>query len=133
MSIGFALPFSKSTGSLGFFESTDEETEAVKQNLKSLLLTNWGERVIHYQFGCNLKQFLFENLSSDELKSQIADRIISQVDQWLPFVTIDKLNILFNEDDSTIPEHAISLRIEFRLSGKQDTTSKLDLVVIGSQ
>lgn len=129
MPIGFTLPFSKSTGSLGFFETTQTELAAVGENLKSLLLTNWGERVNHYHLGCNLKEFLFENTHSEELKSKMADRILNQVETWLPFVSILNLNILLNEDDSSVPENTVKVMISFGLTSAPDLSSRLEVLV----
>lgn len=129
MPIGFTLPFSKSSGSVGYFETTDDELSAVHEDLKSLLLTNWGERVIHYYFGCNFKEFLFENIRKDELRSRMADRVLDQVGTWLPFVSIRKLNILIREDDPNVPEHGVRVKIEYGLKSKPDLSKSLDLLV----
>lgn len=129
MSIGFTLPFTVSTGSIGFFETTKTPLEATRENLKSLLLTNWGERVGHYRMGCNLKEFLFENISSEETKSKIAERILNQIETWLPFVGISTLNILTSEDDSSILENSLRIKITFYLLSAPDLRSKLDLDV----
>lgn len=110
---------------------TSDEFSAVKEDLKSLILTNWGERVMHFHFGCNLIEFLFENNKRDEeLRSAIADRIISQVNEWLPFVEIEQLNVLFADQDKSIPDHAISVRIHFRLKHKPEKKDFLNLPVI---
>ncbi|MFA5750413.1 MAG: GPW/gp25 family protein [Candidatus Shapirobacteria bacterium] len=129
MSIGFTLPFAKSTGSIGYFDMTQDEYSAVRENLKSLLLTNWGERVAHYNFGCNLIEFLFENDGSQEMKSRIADRILLQISTWMPFVTVEDLNIVFSDEDDSVPEHAIAIKIKFRLSNKPDVTKSVDFMV----
>ena len=126
MPIGFTLPFLKSTGSLGYLEFTSDEMSAVRSNLKSLLLTNWGERVMHYNFGCNLIEFLFEQ-PSNSTKSRIADRITSQVSKWIPYVNIQELNILYNSDDGSVPDQAIAIRIKFNLSYKPDLSSVLEV------
>lgn len=129
MAIGFTLPFSITTGSIGFFETTPSPLAATQENLKSLLLTNWGERVNHFRMGCNLKEFLFENFSSEEIKSRIGERIVSQVETWLPFVGIRTLNILTTEDDSSINENAIRIKITFYLLSSPDLSSKLDIQI----
>jgi phage baseplate assembly protein W len=129
MAIGFTLPFSKSSGSVGYFDTTSEDVSAAKENLKSLLLTNWGERVCHYYFGCNFKEFLFENIRTDELKTKMADRILNQVENWLPFIVIQKLNILLNTDDPSIPENGMRIAMSFGLISKPDLSSKLEIIV----
>lgn len=130
MAIGFTFPFSKSTGSIGYFETTPDIVSAAKEDLKSLIFTNWGERVNHYYMGCNFKEFLFENMIKDELKSRIGERILSQVETWLPFITITGLFVNFKEDDSNIPENGVGLKLEFKVTSKPDLSSRLEIVVV---
>ncbi len=124
MAIGFTFPLEKTSESLGYFKTTSTDVDAVEQNMKSILLTNWGERVMHYYFGCNFKEFLFENTNPEELKSKVAERVASQVQLWLPFVSIKVLNVLLTEDDSSIPENAFSVKIDFVLTSKPDMKSR---------
>lgn len=120
MSIGLTIPFQQSTGSIGYFRVTQDEFEAIKNNLHSLLTTNWGERVLHYNFGCNLREFIFEPKRGEELKIRIADRINSQVALWMPFIKLDELNILFTEDSGKIPENGIGVQMAYRLLRKPE-------------
>lgn len=129
MPIGFTLPFSIASGSTGYFEMTRDELSAVEQNVRSILLTNWGERVGRYYFGCNLRQFMFEPMDVDELKEKIADRITGQLRTWLPFVDIDTLNILTVIDDSSIPENCIKIKIAFSLNSRPDMTRTLEVII----
>lgn len=128
MPIGFTFPFAQSTGSVGYFETTATELGAIKENIKSLLLTNWGERVMHYYFGCNLREFIFTNLSSPDLKAQIASRIMDQVQKWLPYLVIDTLMITLSQDDPTIPDHSIAVTIGFKLTGRPDASDLVSVV-----
>ena len=59
----------------------------------------------------------------------MADRILSQVQTWLPFVSIDNLNIFLSEDDANVPENGVSVRIDFRLTSKPDLSSRLEVLV----
>lgn len=123
MPIGFMLPYTVSSGSVGYFEMTRDELSAVASNIKSLLVTNWGERPMHRDMGCNLIEFIFEPQRSDELRSMIADRIMSQLSRWLPFVSIKTLNVMLSGDSPSVPENSISVFIQFSLNGRQDTAS----------
>ena len=114
---------------MGYFESTEDELIAIQQNLRSLLVTNWGERVMHYNFGCNLREFLFEQIRDGSLKELIADRIMNQVTTWMPFVTLDELNVVFSDEDASIPDQAIGVRIKFRISSRPDFSSVFSFVV----
>jgi len=129
MSIGFTLPFAKSSGSVGYFETTANEIDAIKQDIHSLLITNWGERVMQYNFGCNMREFMFEQMRDNELKSRIADRIRSQISTWLPFVKLDVLNIFFSTDSPSIPENAIGISMDYRIASKPDLRGSAAFIV----
>lgn len=122
MPIGYQFPFQQSTGSLGLMQMTSTELDAIKSNLKVLLLTNWGERPMSYDFGCNLREFLFEQLGNEETSAKIADRIMQQVNKWMPFLTLTNLNILFEQDDPAIPSNAMLIKISFILNRKTTGT-----------
>lgn len=111
MSIGFNFPFQPATGSLGYLEVTDDVASAIKANLRSLLLTNWGERVMHNDFGCNLREFLFEPMTRN-LKPRIADRIKSQVTKWMPYLVLTGIFIIFSDEDPAVPENGFRIHLK---------------------
>ena len=125
MPIGFTLPFIRTSGSIGLFETTENELDAARQNLKSLLLTNWGERPMHFHFGCNFIEFLFETRRSDDFRSAIADRIVDQVGKWLPYLRLVNLNVLFQADDASIPENGIGIQMQYVMVSRPDVLQSL--------
>jgi len=129
MSIGFTLPFQRSSGSVGYFDTTSNEIDAARQDLHSLFITNWGERLMHFNFGCNLREFLFEQGNEDELKSRISDRIRSQVSTWLPFIELDIVNIFFSTDSPDVPENGIGISVEYHIASKPDLRGSAAILV----
>lgn len=99
------------TGSLGYLEPTDEIVDVLRSNTRALLLTNRGERVMHVDFGCNLREFLFEP-KTKTLRSSIAERIKSQIAKWMPFLTVVGLFIVFSEDDPGIPDPGFRIDLD---------------------
>ena len=97
VSIGIDLPLRKNSVD-GYFATTKTTVEAVKNNIKNLLLTNRGERVFQPLIGLNLRQFLFEQLTP-EVIFEIQNDIRDTMNLWLPFVNIE--NIIVNEDTTT--------------------------------
>lgn len=114
MSIGITFPFSLSTGSLGYVELTDDDVSAIKSNLKSLLATNWGERPMHPDLGCNMDEFVFSPLTQ-ALRAPIADRIQSQLAKWMPFLVLEELGLVFSEQDAAVPQNGfrVDLTVSF--------------------
>jgi phage baseplate assembly protein W len=114
MPYGFTLPFQQATGSGDYFQVTETLLQALNQNVKSLLVTNWGERPMQYFFGCNLRQFLFEQLDAS-LAPVVADRIVQQFATWMPALRIDTLNILFEGDDPSVPANCFAVKMTLSL------------------
>ena len=54
--IGIDLPFRKSDGREGWFASTSTTIEATKNNIRNLLSTNQGERLMQPSLGINLRK-----------------------------------------------------------------------------
>lgn len=67
------------------------------QNLKMLVLTIPGERVMEPEFGVGLKKYLFEN-AGVELDAAIRQKILEQVNKYLPYIEI--LSIDFNDSSA---------------------------------
>ncbi len=77
------------------FELVKSLKQNIKQNLKMLILTSPGERIMAPQYGVGIKRFLFE-MSDNVVFGDIDSKIREQVSIYMPFVVIDR--ILFNSD-----------------------------------
>ena len=87
--------------------------EAAKEDIKHLLSTKMGERVMQPLLGNNIYNMLFEPITettADEIKSEIG----SLVNRWLPFVNINKVEVDLGRDDSDT-RNTISINLEFGL------------------
>lgn len=94
--IGVRLPINQS--STNGFEMISTVKGMIRQNFKMLILTIPGERVMEPNFGVGLAQFLFEGYNAG-VEARIIDRINSQIDLYLPMVSIR--DIVFNSDADT--------------------------------
>ena len=77
------------------FGLTQTYFEVAKQNLKTLILTNPGERMMDRNFGVGIRNKLFEQ-NTGTTKDTITYSIREQVSQYLPYITID--NIIYDEN-----------------------------------
>ena len=66
--------------------------ETIKQNLKMLLLTSPGERMMDSNFGVGLRALLFEP-DTDLLRERLKSRISNQVKQYMNFLYITDINV----------------------------------------
>ena len=69
--------------------------EVARQNLKMVILTSPGERIMIPEFGVGIRNYLFENANSSTFNA-IRQRIENQVASYLPYITIR--NIEFSSE-----------------------------------
>jgi len=84
--IGIKTPL-ELVGGKTLFLTHDKIAEQVDDNLRNLLLTNWGERVAIYNFGANLRPMLTEFGNKDDFDTEAMVRINTAITKWMPFVT----------------------------------------------
>lgn len=92
---GITLPLKR--GESGFFEQAFSSYEQAKSNLKNLLLTKQGERVMQPNFGTGLHSLLFEQLT-DDFQGKLTDTITKSVNYWLPYINIEEIDIKMTDE-----------------------------------
>ena len=125
--IGIDYPFHKSNGGEGWFASTGTTIKAIKNNIKMLLNTNKGERLMQPNLGINLRKFLFEQYD-DESKIAIQNEILDIFKTWLPFVEIRELNISMDETDA-IGKNKMSISITFNIIRDPNTLESIQVEI----
>jgi|9_EtaG_2_1085328.scaffolds.fasta_scaffold14486_2 hypothetical protein len=92
------------------FALTKTLAENVKQNLKNLILTSPGERVMIPEFGVGIRNFLFENIDST-LTGRVESAIVNQIEIFMPALEIINLDI------SVIEDHVLHIELRYSVSG----------------
>tara|TARA_Y100000310_G_C20681557_1_gene816255 strand:- start:2731 stop:3135 length:405 start_codon:yes stop_codon:yes gene_type:complete len=115
MSSGIAaqLPLQISN-TFGAYGLITKFTTLVKQNLKMLVLTTPGERMMDINFGVGLRQFLFEpNETSTYVK--IDEKIRQQVDNYLPYIGITGIEFDALTQEASLYPHKLKVAIRFEI------------------
>jgi len=91
---------------------TKTHREMVKQNLKMLILTIPGERIMDPRFGVGLKTFLFEQ---NDLTTQgaISSKIKEQLGIYMPYIELIELDFQNTESNSEISENLLHIKLEY--------------------
>ena len=122
--IGILLPFNNSSnarpdtlnyasGSISgkqLFGQSYSTEEQVISNLKNLLLTRKGERVMQPLFGTDIFDKLFENNTLD-LRSSLKKALTDDIEYWLPYILVNDVIITSSED-----MHTITILIAFTIT-----------------
>jgi phage baseplate assembly protein W len=111
-SVGVTLPFT--IGNNGYFAVSYTTKEQIKSDLKNLILTNRGERLMQPEFGCNLRQALFEQIESGGVYEYLQGEIEAAINTWLPFIIIDNIDI--SSDNVSKDNHKINIKLDYTLS-----------------
>jgi|TARA_B110000483_G_scaffold219411_1_gene273575 phage baseplate assembly protein W len=112
--IGISLPIQITNTA---FEQTFQTSEQVKSNIKNLLLTKKGERILQPEFGSGLQALLFEP-NVDDFEGRIEDTINESLEQWLPYVTAEEIDI--DASDTLRDNNRINVSVKFRIGDNAD-------------
>ena len=97
VAIGVNLPFSGA----GVFVPNYQTKDAIKNNLINYFLTNPGERPANPTFGAGLREYIFTQISSDNLDF-IQEDIQQKLGDNFPNITVDSVEVLGQEDYNII-------------------------------
>lgn len=117
--IGIGLPMGGDK--FGTFNLLYTTKEQIISNLKNLILTMKGERIMEPEFGTNIYRLMFESADAAALNRRIREDITSAVKRWLPGLTLDYVS-------STIDEQTINISIAFKVTNYDiEETISLDI------
>tara|TARA_R100000152_G_C6710971_1_gene138580 strand:- start:410 stop:892 length:483 start_codon:yes stop_codon:yes gene_type:complete len=110
--VGIDLPITRDEGGDGYFLQSKTTYDAVKNNIRMLLNTQLGERLMQPKLGINLRQYLFENISEDSYVT-LQQSIIRLFRLWLPFVIVKDIDIKRAEYDNDINRNSLVIKVSF--------------------
>ena len=90
------------------FAMTKNSLQQAHHNLKNLLLTSPGERAMQPEFGSNMRAICFEQVDKN-LPVTIEKEVRNAVEIWLPYINIQEVNTLTEEQD----QNKIHVEIKF--------------------
>jgi phage baseplate assembly protein W len=86
-----------------------EEAAAVKQAVKTLLQTNFGERPFNYYFGANIRDLLFEPVTPDTI-DEIELNVRLAMQNWEPRAELLQVRV---QDE--LDKNSINVSVRFRV------------------
>jgi len=97
--------------------------ENAKQNLKNLIFTNPGEKIMNSDFGVGFYALLFQN-ANDDILEDLKERLFTQVDRYMSFINIITVetrlegNVAHLRVEYVIPSLAVSDSLELDVKGQ---------------
>ena len=117
----------KRTPEHGAYHCNTTYKEELKQNLRNLVLTSPGGRIMHPGYGVGLRRMLFE-FDTDETARRIRTTIENQVAEYLPIIEI--VDILVERNDRNLPNtnygiNKIRVKIKINTMAARDPSRDL--------
>lgn len=110
--IGIKTPLQQGNSGEGIFAMHFDLRDQVRDNLRNLILTNWGERLGLWDFGGNLRELATEFVSRSDFDDQAVVRIKNAVSRWMPYVSLNDFGPTV-EHEQNIKTGIISFRITY--------------------
>ena len=110
--IGVSLPFNGP----GVFNKTYTTKDQIKSNLINLLLTDVGERVMNPTFGCNLRRFLFEGITNENIEA-VTTSLGNSIAAFIPEINVTNIEVIPVSDSNTVD---LTISYYFKISQTPD-------------
>lgn len=91
------------------------DAAAVKQAVKTILQTNFGEKPFQPYFGANIRELLFENVTETTMSITLARNIRFAIEKYEPRAVVEDVEILDLSD-----KNSVYARITFRVINTQE-------------
>jgi hypothetical protein len=130
--IGIVTPLTTGNNDEGLLAMSYNVGKQMKNNLRDLIMTNWGERVALYDYGANLQPLVteYEN-GKDNFDNNAMQRIMAAVQKYMPYVELGGFN-----SESKASDHIglgnISVTIDYSIprAGIGETRLEIRFAVI---
>lgn len=106
ININWKFPLTQ--GPQGFFDSNLTIQDATKENLKMVVFTRQGERIVRGDYGAGIENYLFEP-NTPEKKAKIQSTLISSINRFVRNVNVQMVSVVYPED--LIPGHPLWQKI----------------------
>ena len=78
-----------------------KDNDSISQSVLNILRTNHGERPFNYEFGANLRSYLFENMTQITA-AQMSTSINTALANWEPRIEVLNTNVQARAEDNEI-------------------------------
>jgi phage baseplate assembly protein W len=101
--------------------------EVAAQNLKMVIFTAPGERIMDINFGVGIRRYLFRQ-NVTQTHDVLVSRIREQVAIYLPYIKIMDLQVDSPISNPSMPENLMALRLVYKID-PYDQTDVLELSI----
>ena len=115
-----------------FFQGNQDTISSVREDIKVLLLTTKGERVMHGNMGTNipvLQGQLFEPITQTETFEKIRLEVEGAISTYLPFIKITSLRMITQEEEPNLGNNKIRIRMQYAMVDQLALSDTINITV----
>ncbi len=131
---GINLRFPLRAENRGLFATNKTTLDSIKENIKILLLTSKGERVINPDIGTNvpiLSGQLFEQINKVELETRMTAEVSNAFKNWIKNATFSGLEIFTQDEDTSLKKNDVRVKIYYQLVNNESVNDSITLRISG--
>jgi phage baseplate assembly protein W len=116
----------------GFFQGNQTTKSAVREDIKVLLMTVKGERLMDKNMGTNIPVLagqLFEPMHKVELSEKIKLEVTTAIEIYLPFLSIQNVSVITSDDDSNLTVNQIRVSMSYLIKDQQAMSDSVSFTV----
>ena len=129
---GINFKFPLRSENQGFFETNKTTIAAIREDIKTLLMTVKGERVMHKEMGTNIPVLsgqLFEPINRVELLEKIKLEISVAIQNFLPFISLQDVVLTTSEDDDSLNINQVRVSMAYIIKDQQAMADRYTFTV----
>ena len=94
--------------------SVVKNENSIKQSMKNLVMTGFGERPFQPELGCGIRELLFENFDIFMLE-ELKEEIVNTLGRLEPRITVSQVNVNIDDDNN------LEVEVEYVIIGERIT------------
>ena len=129
-SINFKFPL-KSVNR-GFFQGNQTTILAVREDIKTLLMTVKGERVMNKNMGTTISILagqLFEPIHQTELLEKIRLEITNAIETYLSFISLQNIDLITSEQDPSLTVNQVRISMAYVIKDQQAMADRMTFTI----
>jgi len=123
---GFQYPIDPKT--YGSYFTKARGVDLIKSNLRQMLMTNRGERVMHPDFGTNLRSYMMEQID-ESLLHKIKIEVIESMARYARDVKLLKIRVIPNDSPNAYGDQTLTIKLYCRLKNVESVNFDLEVTL----
>jgi len=97
---GIITPLTINEGDDGIIKTSYNAGDQIKDNFRNLILTNKGERLGRYDYGCDLRRLVTEISNYDDFEQKVMENISLSTKKYMPMIDLESFDSEYANDSN---------------------------------